>query len=142
MPIRRPRRFFLATAAALVACTSDPLTLCGCDPVPPLALIHGAVRGPGGAPVAGAHVTAQASSAACAAPFQVIGAGVAGADGRFRAEVIQNFDARLSVVCLLAFATPPAGSALRGSDTVAFTVRFAVNGMLDSARVDLALRAP
>ncbi len=142
MPIRHPRRFFLATVAALVACTGDPVTLCGCDPVPPSAVIHGAVQGPGGAPAAGARVTAQASSADCAAPFHRVGLGVTGGDGRFRTQVLQNFDSRLTGVCLRAFATPPEGSTLRGSDTVSFAVRFSTDGVPDSARVDLALRAP
>jgi hypothetical protein len=142
MPIRHPRRFCLATAAALVACTGDPASLCGCDPVPLSARLHGTVQGPGGAPAAGARVTAQASSAACGAPFQVIGEAFTGGDGGFRAEVLRNFDASLPGVCLRAFATPPAGSALRGSDTVAFTVQFTTRFVPDSARVDLSLRAP
>ncbi|HYW14274.1 MAG TPA: hypothetical protein VE871_20070 [Longimicrobium sp.] len=135
----RPWPFSLATVAVLVSCTSNPV--CACDPVIPSARIHGVVQGPGGAAVPGARVTAQASSAACAAPFYLIGEGFTDADGRFHAEVLRG-DPRFSGVCLRAFATPPAGSTLRGSDTVAFTVRFAADAPLDSARVDLALRAP
>lgn len=142
MPIRPPRRVLLAAVAALVACTGDPVTLCGCDPVPLSARLHGTVQGPGAAPVAGARVTAQASSAGCGAPFQVIGVAFTGEDGGFHGEVLRNFDASLPGVCLRAFATPPAGSTLRGSDTVAFTVQFTRDAVPDSARVDLALRAP
>lgn len=138
MPIR-PRHCALVATVALAACTDD--LVCACDPEIASARIHGVVRGPGGVPVPGARVTAQASSAACAAPFSLAGEGVTDADGRFHAEVVQD-DSRIAGVCLRAFATPPAGSTLRGSDTVAFAVRLAVEGPLDSARVDLALRAP
>jgi hypothetical protein len=40
------------------------------------------------------------------------------------------------------FALPPAGSPLRGSDTVPLVVQFRAAPPLDSVRVDLALRAP
>lgn len=135
------RRLFLATLAALVACTGDPVTLCGCDPVPPAGRIYGVVRGPDGAAVAGAHVTAHASSAECTGPFRVIGEGAANASGRFSVEVYQVFDTRQPGVCLRAYADPPAPGALAASDTVPFTVELTPAAVRDSVRVDLVLRA-
>lgn len=135
------RRFFLAALAALVACTSAPTTVCGCDPMPPAGRIHGIVRGPDGAAVAGARVRAEASSATCAAPFRVIGEVVTNASGRFRTEVHQVFDLQQPGVCLRAYADPPAQGSLAASDTVPFEVDFARGAVRDSARVDLFLRA-
>jgi hypothetical protein len=136
------RRFFVVTLAALVACTSDPASLCGCEPGRPAGRIHGMVRGPDGAGVAGARVRAQASAASCAAPFQPIGEGVTDARGRYGVTVYQEFDPRPAGVCLRAYADPPAQSMLRASDTLRFEVDFTTGVFRDSARMDLVLRAP
>lgn len=143
MSSKQPRRrFFVITLGALVACTSDPVTLCGCDPTPPAGRVYGVVRDPGGAPVPYARVLAQASGEACAAPYQYIGEGTADASGRFRFEVFQTFDPRPAGVCLGAWAAAPSQSTLAASDTVPFQVRFAQAAVRDSVRVDLVLRAP
>jgi hypothetical protein len=61
------------------------------------------------------------------------------ASGRFRALIHHPGG---PVECLRAFALAPAGSSLRGSDTVPFQVRFTHQRALDSVRVDLVLRTP
>jgi hypothetical protein len=136
------RRFFLVILAALVACTSDPTSLCGCEPARPAGRIYGIVRGPDGAGVAGARVRAQASAASCAAPFHPSGEGVTDARGRYGVTVYQEFDPRPAGVCLRAYADPPAQRNLAASDTLRFQVDFTTGVFRDSVRLDLGLRAP
>lgn len=136
------RRFFLITLAALVACTSDPTTLCGCDPMLPTGRIYGIVRGPDGAGVAGARIRTQVSTTSCRPPLQPIGEGVTDANGRYGMTVHQIFDPGAADVCLLAHAEPPAHSTLRTSNPARFRVDFTTGVVRDSVRVDLELNAP
>jgi hypothetical protein len=143
MPRIRPSRRLLLIAAALaVACTSDPVTLCGCSPPPDAAILYGRVTGPGGGPVQGALVVAERGLPGCATIQETLGEVRTAADGSYRTRAVAHMGFPRPGDCLRAFAAPPAGSTLRGSDTVAFAVQFATGEPLDSARVDLVLRAP
>jgi hypothetical protein len=138
-------RIVLSTSAALLlAASCDPITICGCSPPPEAAVLYGTVTGPGGAPVAGAGLAAEVSGPGCAPPVDPLGhdpAAVSGADGTFRLTVFAPRYIRPGD-CLRALAAPPPGSNLRAAEPVPFAVRFGPGPNLDSARVDLVLRAP
>lgn len=140
--IRRPRRFCLLCVAFAVACTSDPITLCGCSPPPDVAVLYGRVTNAAGTAVPNARVVAEHGQSGCPSPLQTLGEVRTEADGSYRALLTAYTQPPRLDDCLRAYATPPAGSSLRGSDTVAFRVTFAIGNPLDSARVDLVLRAP
>jgi hypothetical protein len=139
--VRRPRRLSLLAVSAAVACTSGPTDLCGCSIPLPSALLYGRVTDAAGAPVHDARVMAEAGGPGCAPPLETLGEARTAADGSYRAVLTVYVRVPRPGDCLRASATPPAGSALRGSDSVAFATRFG-HHPLDSARVDLVLRAP
>lgn len=134
-----PKRLSAALALLLVVSCDNPM--CGCTPSRDAAILYGRVTDPAGSPVAGAPVEALYAFAGCVEPVEPMGQARTGADGRYRMEVYTTFHARPGD-CLRAYALPPAQSSLRGSDSVAFAVQFAVNVPKDSTRVDLVLRAP
>lgn len=135
--VRIPRPFVAALCLVLAVSCHNPL--CGCTPASERAVLYGRVTDPAGTPVAGAIVRAEAGPAGCQ-PFTFeLGSRATDAAGRYRAE-LRSFEG--PVECRRAFALPPAGSTLRGSDTATFQVRFAHPRAVDSARVDLVLRAP
>ena len=139
MPIRHPRRLLLATAAALVACTTDALTLCGCSMPGPYAVLYGRVTDPAGTPVAGGTVHWETGPAGCAT---IDIARVVPVDemGVYHVGVFPAGDGPEQCVRLAAL--PPAGSPLRGSDTVQVTLPTPRTVPSDSVRRDLVLRAP
>lgn len=136
---RVPRHLAGVLAMLLVVSCDNPM--CGCPPSRDAAILYGRVTNAAGAPVANATVGAEYSFAGCAEPREPMGETRTAADGRYRLPIFTSFQARPGD-CLRAFALPPAQDGLRGSDTVAFAVRFAVDVAEDSARVDLVLRAP
>lgn len=139
IPIPRPLGACLGVML-FVSC-ANPAGTCACPPARSEAVIYGRVTDAAGAPVPGARVAALLGTAGCAESMGVIGEGTAIADGRYRAHIFALSQPRPGE-CLRAYASPPAQGAHRGSDTVAFAVRFGTDEVLDSARVDLVLRAP
>lgn len=138
--MRTPRTLAAAAGALfLLACEGSITSMCGCPPVAYLARMYGSVSAPGGAPAAGARVNVAVSRGACGAvPLTELDSRPVPASGRYA------FFVTVGVLpaagdCMVAYALPPAGSPLRGSDTVAVTLAF---DLADSTRVDLALRAP
>jgi hypothetical protein len=138
--IRIPRHLGVALGLMLFVSCSNPQWVCGCDPVIPTAVLYGRVTDAAGAPVASASVTAEQVIPSCAGDRYALNDGLTGADGRYRMHVALGGDT--SGRCLRAYASAPAGTAPRWSDTVPFTVRFTTEATLDSVRVDLVLRAP
>jgi hypothetical protein len=135
--IRIPRS--LAGALVLMLAVSCQNPVCGCLSPPDVAVLYGTVTDPAGNPVAGAAVRAEDGFPTCLSGGSFAGSDQTDAAGRYRAEV----DAfQPNPECMRAFALPPAGSTLRGSDTVPFRVTFAPGSPKDSVRVDLVLRAP
>lgn len=135
--IRIPRSLAGALVLMLVVSCQNPV--CGCLSPPDVALVYGTVTDAAGNPVEKAAVRAEEGSPACQAAGVFRGFDEADAAGRYRAEV-HAFQP--DPECMRAFALPPAGSTLRGSDTVPFRVTFAPRTPADSVRVDLVLRAP
>lgn len=138
--IRIPRTLLPALGLMLFVSCTDPTGLCGCSPAPDEAVVYGRVTGPGGAPVAGALVRAVVGIPSCESSPAGMEA-TTGADGGYR--ILAYSFGGPPDPCQHVLALAPAGSGLRGSDTVPFTVSFRGMGTPpDSVRVDLVLRAP
>lgn len=125
----------------LVSCETTTAT-CDCPPARFGAVIYGRVTDPAGAPVRGARIAAEYGAPGCTQPLETLGEVLTSPDGTYRTLLLGSTRQPRPGDCLRAFAAPPAGSTLRGSDTVAFAVDFGMNEVADSARVDLVLRAP
>jgi hypothetical protein len=138
--IRLPRHLAACLGAMLFISCSDPMGMCACPPASFRALLKGRVTDPAGQPVQGARLVAEVAEPGCTG-FVHPSETRTGPDGTYRLTLIDFRDARPGD-CLRAYATPPAGSALAGSDTVPFAVRFGVDQVVDSAQVNLVLRAP
>jgi hypothetical protein len=138
---RVPKHLAASLGLMLFVSCADPMGMCGCPPSRFEAVIHGRVTDPAGAPVAGANVTAQQGIGACDAYTMTIGEATTGADGRYRAHLYASGEPR-PADCVRAYVLSPAQGTLRGLDTVGFSVRFGTDRVVDSARVDLVLRAP
>lgn len=136
----RRHRYALLAVAALVACTGDPVTLCGCTPAVDAAVLYGRVTDPAGAPAGDVLVVAERAAAGCGETIEAIGQVRTMADGSYRA-VVHSFIGPRAGDCLRAYATPAPASPLAASDTVPFAVRLSTEAVLDSVRVDLVLRA-
>lgn len=134
--MRIPRAFTGALVLVLTVSCEHPV--CGCTPARDGAVLYGRVTDVAGNPVANARVFAEEGHAGCDLVADM-GRAATDASGRYRMP-IHTFGGR--VECRRAYALSPAGSTLRGSDTVSFDVRFAAREPLDSARVDLVLRGP
>lgn len=142
LAIRIPRPLTLLAVTVVVACTSGPTIVCGCSPPPDEAVVYGRVTLPGGGAAAGAAVRVEIGPAGCQ-PFADRMEAVANGGGGYRTSVYKPGGYGYGPdACQRVFALPPAGSALRGSDTVPLVVQFRAAPPLDSVRVDLALRAP
>jgi hypothetical protein len=139
--IPRPRPLLLLAVATLVACTSGPTDLCGCSLPPDAAVLYGRVTDAAGAPVQAARIVAQHGAPGCAQPLETLGEVSTGPDGGYRTLLVVYSRQPRPGDCLRALAAPPAGSPLR-ADTVPFAAGFGRGSPLDSARVDLVLRAP
>ncbi|HEX2076740.1 MAG TPA: hypothetical protein VHG08_03495 [Longimicrobium sp.] len=135
--IRIPRPFAAITFAAVVACTSNPLGLCACDPPIPTAVVYGRVTQPDGVPAGGARVHVDMSPTGCEKWVDGRDYNTDG-EGRYRASLYRLGPE--SEQCVRVFAEPLVRSAMRGSDTVTISVHFPANARPDSVRVDLALR--
>lgn len=133
----RNRWFVFAGVVATLSCFL-PTSSCGCEPVPPNAILYGQVLDGSGAPVSGALVRANAGATNCASEVSLLGLGNSTADGAFRFQLLANF--RDSMPCYEVFAEPPSGSPWSASLPVRFRVTFGT-GVPDSARVDLRLGA-
>ena len=130
-----------ACLAALLFVSCGEVATCDCVPATFHALLKGRVTDPAGQPVQGARVRAEMGIPDCRGGIVPFEEGQTGADGRYRVEITSYGPADRGE-CLRAFAVPPSGSALAGSDTVPFAVEFGMNEVGDSARVDFVLRAP
>ena len=137
---RLPKHLAACLGAMLfVSCTST--TICDCPPGTFRAVLKGRVTDPAGQPVAGARVHAEMGVPDCTGTIMPLDETGSGADGAYRM-LITSLGPANRGECLRAYATAPPGSALAGSDTVPFAVEFGMDGVVDSARVDLLLRAP
>ncbi|HYW14275.1 MAG TPA: hypothetical protein VE871_20075 [Longimicrobium sp.] len=134
--IRHP--FGAIAFAVVVACTTDPITLCGCSMPGPYSVLYGRVTDPAGTPVAGATVHWETGPAGCATITGSQDVPI-DASGGFHAGISAAGDGPEQ--CIRLAALPPAGSALRGSDTVQITVPTPRSLPADSVRRDLVLRA-
>lgn len=139
--IRIPGHLAACLGVMLFVSCATPTGMCGCPPAQSAAVIYGRVTDVAGAPVQRARVTAQFGIESCEPHPETLGQATTGADGRYRAHLLTAMGPRPGN-CLRAFATPPPSAALRGSDTVTFSVSWATERVVDSARVDLVLRAP
>jgi hypothetical protein len=137
---RVPKHLAASLGLLLFVSCTDPMGMCACPPSRFEAVIHGRVTDPAGAPVPGAKVTAL-HGISCDTHTMTIGEATTGADGRYRAHLYSTSQPRPGE-CARAFALPPAQGTLRGSDSVALGVEFGTDQVVDSARVDLVLRAP
>lgn len=137
--IRLPRPFAAITFATVVACTSNPTSLCGCSLPSPHTILYGYVRGPAGEPVANAVVQVESGEAGCQF-LQVGSQAPSGAAGRYRVHAFQQGDG--AEMCVRLSATPPAGSSLRASEPVQLTLPMPTGFPADSVQRDLVLRAP
>ena len=139
---RFPKHLIACLGAMLFISCSEPMGLCGCSEPAPSAVLHGRVTDAAGAPVQGARVVAEHAESGCTALLSSMGEAVTEADGSFSTYVGVVVRTPRAGDCLRAFALPPAGSTLRGSDTATFSARFSQALPLDSVRMDLVLRAP
>jgi hypothetical protein len=140
-PARIPRHLAGCLGVMLFVSCSHSTGLCDCPPARSAAVIYGRVTDAAGAPVQGAAVAAEFGYGGCGPHREIIGQASTGADGRYRAHLLVSLQPGTGD-CLRAYAAPPAQSPLRGSDSVAFAVAFGTEEVVDSARVDLVLRAP
>lgn len=140
MPRIRLRRPYAAiTLAAAVACTADPVSLCGCSLPPPYVIVYGTVSAPGGAPVADATVHADAGPPGCQTAVESRDVQT-DATGRFR--VLTGGSGGDAQTCIRLVALAPAGSGLASSDTTRINVPTPQRHPPDSVRHNLSLRAP
>jgi hypothetical protein len=136
---RIPRPVAAVALLLGVACSVNPVDLCGCSIPAPFTIIYGQVTDPAGALVAGATVQLDAGAPGCQS-LAPVGQVTTDAAGRYREGVMKTVsDARM---CVQLFALPPAGSPLRGSDTVDINIASPMTLPPDSVRRDLVLRAP
>jgi hypothetical protein len=137
--IRIPRPFAAVALLAGVACSVNPVDLCSCTLPTPYTIVYGLVTDPAGAPVAGAGVQVEVGGPGC----QAMERGPetpTDAAARYRTGVTPTGSA--AGMCVRLSARPPAGSPLRGSDTVQLTLPTPTTLPADSVRRDLVLRAP
>lgn len=140
--IRIPKHLATSLGAMLFVSCSNPGWVCGCSPAEAIAVIYGRVTDASGAGVSGATVVAEQGRGACeSTPVASVGSVRTAADGRYRMVVGSPVMPRPED-CLRAYARPPQGGALAASDTVPFAARFDYGGVVDSAAVNLVLRAP
>lgn len=139
MPRIRPGRPFAAIAiASAVACSGDPVALCACTLAPPHTVLYGRVTAPSGDGVQGATVHLDVGPPGCQT---VASASSAPTDeaGRYTTGVMAT--GGYAEQCVRLWALAPAGSGLRDSDTLQFSLPTARNAGADSVRRDIALRA-
>lgn len=140
MPRIRISRPFAAIAfAAAVACTSNPVALCGCSMPGPYAVVYGRVTDPAGTPVAGGTVHWETGPAGCGS---IAGSQDVPVDASGIYHVGVSAAGEGAEQCVRLAALPPAGSTLRSSDTVQITIPTPRTLPADSVRRDLVLRAP
>jgi hypothetical protein len=138
--IRIPRTLLSALGLMLFVSCVTPTGSCACTEPPGEAVVHGRVTDPAGAAVAGSLVRVVVGTPSCESSTQGMEATTA-ADGRYR--ILAYTFGGPEPRCQHVFALAPAGSTLRGSDSVSFSVQFRHAGTRpDSVRVDLVLRAP
>ena len=128
----------VAIASGVVAGCAD---VCACTPTPATALLTGRVLDDTGAPVAGAAIVAYSAPAAGCQVAESVELGVTtnGGDGSFRIGLVQGSEQGL--VCVFAFARPPAAAQLANSDTALVKLEFRYQPPPDSAVIDLLLKA-
>ena len=138
--LREIRTSALACLAllAVAQCTTE---VCGCPPTLVPALVVGRVLRDGESPVEEARVHAFSAAAAnCHSAETDFGVVHTADDGSFRMG-LPSYEFQDSV-CVFVFAHPPLGAfGLEDSDTVLLVMDFRDTGAMDSAWVELVLRA-
>jgi hypothetical protein len=137
--LRIPRPFAVAALLAGVACSVNPVDLCGCSLPGPHAIVYGQVTDPAGARVAGAGVQVEVGGPGCQGLERVLETPTDAA-GRYRTGVTPTGSA--AEMCVRLSARPPTGSSLRDSDPVQLILPTPTTLPADSVRRDLVLRAP
>lgn len=138
--MRLPKHLAACLGVMLFVSCGDPVGMCACPPSTFRAKIEGRVTNAAGQPVPNARVLVQVGEPGCTG--QVFGAAETRTTpaGEYETQIVDFREARPGD-CLRAIAEPPAGIAL-AADTVPFAVRFGLNQVVDSARVDFVLPAP
>lgn len=138
--IRVPRPFAAIAVASAVACGTDPIVLCACSMPAPHTIVHGRVTAPSGQGVQGATVHLDMGPTDCQGMGGTVPAPT-DAEGRYATAVLPT--GNYAEQCIRLWALAPAGSGLRNSDTVQFTIPTPrTTTGADSVRRDIALRAP
>lgn len=136
--MRLPKHLAACLGVMLFISCGDPMGMCACPPSTFQAKIKGRVTNTAGQPVPNARVLVQVGEPGCTE--HVFGAAETRTTpaGEYSAQIMDFRDVRPGD-CLRAIAEPPQGSALLRPDTVPFAVRFGVDQVVDSARVDFVL---
>jgi hypothetical protein len=140
--VRVPRHLAGCLALMLLASCESTTATCDCLPLRYQAVVYGRVTNAAGAPVQAARIVAELGAPGCAQALETVGEVLTGLDGTYRVPLFASSRQPRPGDCLRAFAAAPAGSTLRGSDTVSFAVGFGAEEVVDSTRVNLVLRAP
>ena len=135
---RVPMAALGCVAMLIWSCATD---VCACTPAIVPALVTGRVVDDRAAPVRDAQAHAYSASAAGCHSLDVdFGFVVTESDGSFRMGLASGM--LQDSICVLVFARPPLGSdALGNSDTALLVMDFRDELTLDSAQVELVLRA-
>lgn len=140
--IRVPRHLAGCLAVMLLASCESTTATCDCLPLRYQGVVYGRVTDAAGAPVQSARIVAELGAPGCAQALETVGEVLTSPDGTYRTLLVASSRQPRPGDCLRAFAAPPAGRTLRGSDTVSFALGFGVDEVVDSARVNLVLRTP
>ena len=134
------RAVWLATGGVLGLACISPTNGCGCPPTPPTALVVGRVRTATGAAVAEATVSAYiAREGNCSRRESPDGVGHTLSDGSYRVGIAGSEET--DSICVLVGVRAPLGSGLADAVDTAITLGFTLTPPLDSALVDVTLRA-
>lgn len=137
--LRIPRPFAAIAAAAVVACTSTPTSVCACLQVRPHNVVYGRVTDAAGAPLPDAVVRVEAGTAPCGV-LQLESDAYTDAAGEYRAMVTRKGPYGDVCVRLVAWDLAPGG--VRFSQPQQFTMLVPVALPPDSVRRDIVFSGP
>lgn len=139
--MRSWKAWTLALTAIGVACIF-PTDGCGCPPVPAIAVLFGRVETPEGAAVEQATVIAYVGQGGgeCGRHEVPDNQGQTRSDGTYRLDISGLSEGEST--CVLVRVRAPAGSLFLDAPDTAITVALRYAPPVDSARVDVTLRAP
>jgi hypothetical protein len=134
--IRIPRPFAAIAIVSAVACSADPIVLCACSQVPPHTILYGSVTGPAGQVVPGTAVRVLVGPPDCGggSPASVL----MDEASRYSAMIVPT--GGYTQQCIRVWATAPAESGFRDSDTLRLTLPTPASAGADSVRRDVVLR--